>query len=121
MAQYADIIKIEAPSSALTGEQIIIDVSVKNISSSDRYLAITGVFDSTSIPFQFDYLLVAPGQTVIFRGWFAMPSKNVKVTTWSWYWDGSQWIQDDEITRDITVVILTPQVSEFKIADFYKV
>ena len=121
MAQYADITKIEAPSSAPAGEQVIADVSVKNISSSDQYLAVTAVFDSTSIPFQFDYLLVSPGQTVIFRGWFTMPSKNVRVTAWSWYWDGSDWVQGDQMTKDIKVAVLTPQVSEFKIADFYKV
>ena len=118
---YADIIKIDAPSSASAGEQVIVDVSVKNISGSDQYLAVTGVYDSTSIAFQFDYLLVSPQQTVVFGGWFTMPSKNVKVTVWSWYWDGSKWVQDDEMTKDIALVTLTPQVSEFIIADFYKV
>jgi hypothetical protein len=118
---YADIIKIDAPPGASTGEQVIVDVSVKNISASDQYLAVTGAYDSTSIPFQFDYLLVSPQQTVIFRGWFTMPSKSVRVTVWSWHWDGSNWVQDDEMTKDIALVTLTPQVSEFIIADFYKV
>jgi len=118
---YADIVKIDAPSSASEGEQVIVDVSVKNISGSDQYLAITGVFDSTSFPFQFDYLLVSPQQTVIFRGWFAMPSRSVRVTVWSWYWDGSKWVQEDQVTKDIALATLTPQVSEFQIADFYRV
>jgi len=118
---YADITKIDAPSSASEGEQVIVDVSVKNISGSDQYLAVTAVFDSTSIPFQFEYLLVSPQQTVIFRGWFAMPSKSVRVTAWSWYWDGSKWAQEDQVTKDIALAVLTPQVSEFIIADFYKV
>ncbi len=118
---YADIITIDAPSSAPAGEQVIVDVSVKNISGSDQYLAVTAVYDSTSFPFQFDYLLVSPGQTVIFRGWFTMPSKNVKVTAWSWYWDGSKWVQDDQMTKDIALAVLTPQVSEFQILDFSKV
>ena len=118
---YADITKIDAPSSASEGEQVIVDVSVKNISGSDQYLAVTAVFDSTSIPFQFEYLLVSPQQTVIFRGWFAMPSKSVRVTAWSWYWDGSKWVQEDQMTKDIALAALTPQVSEFQIADFYKV
>jgi hypothetical protein len=117
----ADIITIDAPSSAPAGEQVIVDVSVKNISGYDQYLAVTAVYDSTSFPFQFDYLLVSPGQTVIFRGWFTMPSKNVRVTAWSWSWDGSQWVQDDQMTKDIAVAVLTSQVSEFRIADFYKV
>jgi hypothetical protein len=118
---YADITKIDAPSSVQAGEQVIVDVSLKNTGDSDRYLSVTAVFDSTSIPFQFDYLLVAPSQTVVFRGWFVMPSKSVKVTAYSRYWDGSSWIQDDRTTKDIDVVVLTPQISDFKIADFNKV
>ena len=117
----ADITAISTPASAAAGDTVIVDVSVKNISSNDQYIAVTAGYESTSIPFQFDYLLVSPGQTVIFRGWFTMPSKNVKVTAWSWYWDGSQWVQDDLMTKDIAITVLTPQVSEFKIADFYKV
>jgi len=34
-----------------------------------------------------------------------MPSKNVKVTAWSWHWDGSQWVQDDLMTKDIAVAV----------------
>jgi hypothetical protein len=117
----ADIIKIDAPSSVAAGEQVIVDVSVKNISSSDQYVAVTAVYNSTSFPFQFDYLLVSPGQTVVFRGVFTMPSENVRVTAWSWSWDGSQWVQDDQMTKDIAVAVSTPQVSEFQILDFSKV
>ena len=113
--------RLTAPSSAPAGEQVIVDVSVKNISGSDQYIAVTAVYDSTSFPFQFDYLLVSPGQTVIFRGVFTMPSKNVRVTAWSWYWDGSQWVQDDQMTKDIALAVSTPQVSEFQIVDFSKV
>jgi len=118
---YADIIQIDAPASAAAGDTVIIDVSVKNISNNDWNIAVTAGYESTSVPFQFDYLLVSPGQTVVFRGWFTMPSKNVKVTAQSWYWDGNNWIQDDQMTKDISVAILTPQVSDFRIADFYKV
>ena len=121
MVKYADIIKIEAPSSAIEGATVIVDVSVKNSGTSDQHLAVTAVFDSTIFPFQFDYLLVSPGQTVIFRGWFTMPSKSVKITAWSWYWDGSDWVQDDLMTKDIDLATVTPQVSEFRILDFNKV
>jgi len=117
----ADIIKIDAPSSVAAGEQVIVDVSVKNISSSDQYVAVTAVYNSTSFPFQFDYLLVSPGQTVVFRGVFTMPSENVRVTAWSWSWDGSNWVQDDQMTKDIALAVSTPQVSEFQILDFSKV
>ena len=118
---YADIIQIDAPASAAVGDTVIIDVSVKNISNNDWNIAVTAGYESTGIPFQFDYLLVSPGQTVIFRGWFTMPSKNVKVTACGWYWDSNNWVQDDQMTKDISVAVLTPQVSDFRIADFYKV
>jgi len=117
----ADITSIAAPSSSPAGEQVVVDVSVKNISASDQYIAVTAVYDSTSFPFQFDYLLVSPGQTVVFRGGFTMPSNSVRVTAWSWYWDGSKWVQDDQMTKDITLAVSTPQVSEFQILDFSKV
>ncbi|MEK7777828.1 MAG: hypothetical protein AAB303_04310 [Chloroflexota bacterium] len=117
----ADIIKIDAPSSIAAGEQVIVDVSVKNTSGTDQYIAVTAVYDSTSFPFQFDYLLVSPGQTVTFRGVFTMPSINIRVTAWSWYWDGSQWVQDDLMTKDIALAVSSPQVSEFQILDFSKI
>ncbi|MDZ4230397.1 MAG: hypothetical protein U1B77_01100 [Dehalococcoidales bacterium] len=117
----ADIIAIAAPSSVPAGEQVAVDVSVKNISSSDQYIAVTAVYNSASFPFQFDYLMVSSGQTVIFRGVFTMPSENVKVTAWSWSWDGGQWVQDDQMTKDIALAVLTPQVNEFQILDFSKV
>ena len=118
---YADIIKIDAPASAAVGDTVIIDVSVKNISNNDWNIAVTAGYESTSVPFQFDYLLVSPGQTVIFRGWFTMPSQNVRVEARSWYWDNNNWVQDDQMTKDISVAMLTPQVSQFQIADFSKV
>jgi len=118
MAKYADITKIEAPSSASDGVTVIVDVSVKNIGTSDQHLAVTAVFDSTSFPFQFDYLLVSPGQTVIFRGWFTMPSKNVRVTAWSWHWDGSDWVQDDQATKDITVAATVAEFANAAITKY---
>jgi plastocyanin len=117
----ADIIAIAAPSSVSAGEQVVVDVSVMNSSGSDQYIAVTALYNSTSFPFQPDYLLVSPGQTVIFRGSFAMPSEAVRVTAWSWHWDGSQWVNDDQITIDIALAALTPQISEFQILDFSKV
>ncbi len=121
MPAVADIVKIDAPASAPAGETVIVDVSVKNISGSDKYLAVTAVYDSTDIPFQFDYLLVSPGQTVIFRGWFTMPSKKVRVTAWSWYWDGSKWVYDDAIYIDIDLYVLKSEFQGFGIREYNRV
>jgi hypothetical protein len=118
---YGDIVEIVAPSQAASGDTVIVDVRVQNVSGTDQYLAVTAVYDSTSIPFQVDYLLVSPGQTVVFRGWLTMPSKNVRVTAWGWSWDGSEWVLEDQMAKDIALAVLTPQLSEFRIADFYKV
>ncbi|MFC1940015.1 hypothetical protein ACFLXO_04960 [Chloroflexota bacterium] len=118
MAKYADIVKVEAPSSAIEGATVIVDVSVKNIGTSDQHIAVTAVFDSTSFPFQFDYLLVSPGQTVIFRGWFTMPSKNVMITTWSWYWDGSEWVQDDRYEKQISLGQSTSEFGSIEITKY---
>jgi len=123
MPAAADIVKISAPSSAPAGETVIVDASVKNISSSDKYLAVTGVYDSTLLTWQFDYLLVSPGQTVVMRGWFTMPSKKVRVTVSSWYWDGSKWVLDDTVYVDIalTVVPTKPEFAGFGISEYNRV
>ena len=103
MPAVADIVKIDAPLSAPAGEYAIVDVSLKNISGSVQYLSVTATFDSTSLEFQFDYLLMFPGETFIFRGWFTMPNKNVRVTARGLYRDGSKWVHDDTAYIDISL------------------
>jgi hypothetical protein len=120
----ADIVRVEAPSSANIGDTVIVDVSVKNLGLAPggyNYAAVTGVFDSSSLSWQFDYLYVAPQETVVFRGWFTMPSKTVTVTVSSWYWDGSQWVKDEEQSVSIALTELVSQVSELAVASFSKV
>ena len=114
----ADITKIVAPLQASEGEQVIIDVSIKNISDVDKNLAVTGRADSTDITFQFTYLLVSPGQTLPMRGWFTMPAKNVKITAWGFYWSGTEWIHDDTATKDISLVVLKPEFADFGILQY---
>ena len=121
MPAIADITKIEAPSQAAAGEQVIVDVSIKNLTKIDQYLAVTAVFDSTNITFQFDYLLVSPGQTVVMRGNFIMPAKNVKITAWGFYWDFTKWVLDDTVTKNISLYVLTPEFASFGITEYSRV
>lgn len=114
MPAVADITKVEAPVDAVSGETVIVDVHTKNIATTDRYIAVTGVYDSTALFWQFDYLLLIPGQTVVMRGSFIMPSKSVEVKVWAFYWDGSQWIFDDEAVVDIG---LRTMVVEFRLLE----
>ena len=112
MPVAADITKVVAPPSAPAGETVIVDVSVKNISSTDKYISVTGVFDSTKLSWQFGYLLVSPGRTVVMRGNFTMPAKSVRVTAWGHYWNGSIWVLDDTVYVDIALV--TVGATEFR-------
>jgi len=54
-----------------------------------------------------------------------MPSRNVRVTLWSWYWDGSTWQikdkGDDTAFVDIALAELVAAFSDFKITNYIKV
>ena len=128
MALVADIVKVEAPSEAAAGDTVIVDVHVKNLGLAPggyNYIAVTGVVDSVNLSWQFDYLYLAPQETVVFRGWFTMPAKDVTVTVWSWYWDGNKWqvegTGDDSAVVNIGLTELVAAFSEFEITDYRKV
>ena len=124
MPIVADIVRVDVPSQAAAGDTVIVDVSVRNIGGSDQYVATTGAFDSEPLSWQFDYLLVSPGQTVIMRGWFTMPSKKARVQVWSWYWDGSVWQVEDEGDdyqyRDVGLSELVPEFANVAITRYEK-
>ncbi len=118
----AQIVNINAPASATPGDTVTVDVSVMNNSTQDMYLSITGIFDSTNLNWQFGYLLVSAGQTVIFRGTFTMPNSSVRLTIWGWYWDATLgWVLDMTDYVDINLTALVPTISEFQILDYLKV
>lgn len=117
MATIADITNLSLPSSQYPGEYVIVDVSVKNIGTGYRDIAVTG---NMNLTWQFDYLNIGPGETVVFRGWFTMPAIKADLTVWSWYWDGSQWQLGDTATGSILPASSDPTVSEFKISDYVK-
>ena len=124
MAVVAQIVNVTAPASAPAGSTVIVDVHVKNLGYAPggyNYIAVTGAFDSSSPAWQFDYLQLAPQETAVFRGWFTMPSQNVKLTVWSFYWDGTQWVHDDTASVDIALTGLAPAFSDFLITDYMAV
>jgi len=121
MALVADIVKVEAPSSAAAGGTVIVDVHTKNLAGDYKYIGVTGVYDSNPLSWQFDYLNVAPGETVVMRGNFTMPSQKVTVWVYTWYWDGSQWVQDATASIDISLAEIVSQVSELAVAGSSKV
>ena len=127
MAQYADIIEIVAPSQAAAGDLVDITVKVKNLYSAPIGIMVGGALEYGVLPwpditFPDYYANVDSGVTYSFNGYFYMLDKAVTIHAYSyWYGADGSWHFDDEMTKAVNLAALTPQVSEFRIADFYKV
>lgn len=127
MALYADVIEIVAPSQAAPGDLVNITVRIKNLYSAPIGIMVGGALEYgvspwPGITFPTSSANVDAGATYSFSGYFYMPDKGVTVHGYSyWYGADNTWHFDDEMTRAVNLAALTPQVSEFKIADFYRV
>ena len=127
MALYAQITSISAPSEALPGDLVDITVTIKNLYSSAIGIMVGGALEYgvspwPGIDFPDNWDNVDAGASRSFGGSFTMPDKKVTIHAYSYYYasDG-YWYFDDEKTKNVSLATLTPQVSEFRIADFYKV
>jgi len=127
MALYADILEIIAPSQTLPGDRVDITVRIKNTYSGAIGIMVGGaqeygVSPWPGIDFPESSANVDGGVTYSFSGSFIMPDRRVTIHAYSyWYGADGYWHLDDEMTKVVNVAALTPQVSEFRIADFYKV
>ena len=127
MAQYADIVEIVAPSQAAPGDLVNITVRVKNLYAAPIGIMVGGALEYgvspwPGIEFPSNSANVDAGAIWEFSGYFYMPDKKVTIHAYSyWYGADGYWYFDDEMTKAVNLAVLTPQVSEFKIADFYKV
>lgn len=101
----AKIVELIAPRVANGGDTVIVDVHIKNTAAVTQFITATGVYDSLSLAWQFDYLSVLSAETVVFRGNFIMPMAAVVVIVYSWHWDGSQWVHDETRQASINVGI----------------
>ncbi len=127
MAQYAQIVEIVAPSQAVSGERVDITVRIKNTYSAAIGIMVGGALEYgvspwPGITFPSNSTNVNAGATYSFSGYFTMPNKAVTIHAYSyWYGADGAWHFDDEKTKSVNLATLTPQVSEFKIADFTRV
>jgi hypothetical protein len=127
MAQYAQIVEIVAPSQAMAGERVDITVRIKNTYSAAIGIMVAGALEYGASPwpginFSENSANVNGGATYSFSGYFSMPDKAVTIHAYSyWYGADSVWHFDDEKTKYVSLATLTPQISEFKIADFTRV
>ena len=125
MAQYADIVKIEAPSEAVAGSRVDIKVHIKNLYSATIGIMVGGALEYGETPwptieFPNDHADFPPGETYYFEGYFTMPDSDVTIHAYS-YWYGSDglWHFDDEMTEDVSLAELVPEFSQFEITDYY--
>jgi hypothetical protein len=127
VAQYAQIVEIVAPSQAMVGERVDITVRVKNTYSAAIGIMVAGALEYGVTPwpgisFPENSANVNGGATHSFSGYFTMPNKAVIIHAYSyWYGADSAWHFDDEKTKSVSLATLSPQISEFKIADFTRV
>ena len=127
MAQYAQIVEIVAPSQAVSGEKVDITVRIKNTYSAPIGIMVAGALEYGVTPwpgitFPENSANVNAGSIHSFSGYLTMPDKAVTIHAYSyWYGADSSWHFDDEKTKYVALATLTPQVSEFKIADFTRV
>lgn len=131
MAQYADIVEIIAPSQAQAGSRVDITVKIKNTYPSAIGIMAVGVPEYSGVPGG-EYINglypqqatanVDAGVTYSFSGFFIMPDKKVTIHAYSyWYGADGSWYFDDEMTRSVDIISLSPSISEFKISDFARV
>jgi len=119
---WTSIVSISAPAQAAAGQVVDIEVRVQNIGDFGFYIAVTAQQDGVDIPMSPDYAGVDPGATQSFSGSFTMPNHGVTLSAWSFFWDGTAWIQDDYATRDIALIeVGPPQFQGFAINEYNRV
>jgi len=119
---YTHIVEIVAPSEAVAGETVSVEVKVKNLHTASIYITVTGSVDGTSLYFGGVYHAVPAGGIQSFYDSFVMPGSSVTLWAWSWYWGIDEaWHQDDEASKKISLAELKPTFSNFSVKDYIKV
>lgn len=98
---YTQIVEVVAPSEAVAGDTVNIEVKVKNLYSSSVHITVTGRVGDAELHFGNIYHTVAAGSIQSFYDSFIMPGSAVTLQVWSFYWTGTEWYQDDEASKSI--------------------
>lgn len=131
MAQYADIVGIDAPGSAPVGSQVDIAIKVKNTYSAPIGIKVSAQLEYADMGppptwhvvfFEEDVANVDAGVTHSFRGYFVMPSSQTTIHAYSyWYGADGQWHYDDYMTRTVNIGEVEEMFSDFAIIGLNKV
>ena len=106
---------------ASPGEAVVVSVRLKNLGDQGLYIKTTGVWDSSQLTFSPESSWSEYLQTIYFLSGFTMPSRNVKITAYGWWWDGYQWINDSWKEKDLLLAAAVPEFTDFRIAQYQKV
>jgi len=98
---YTDIVAIDAPAEAEAGQTVNIQVAVKNLHTTGIYIACMGRYNGNDFAFSPEYATVYWGQTQTFTYSFPMPSHDITLDVWSFYWADPNWYEDDHEYVDI--------------------
>jgi len=113
MGQYSDIVSIVAPSSAVAGSTVNVEVSIKNLCSYAVSLTATkGRVGDTILRFGTVQRVVNAGQTATWYDSFIMPGSNVTVSVESWY-KGSDGIWHSDDYAETKINLYSTPASEF--------
>jgi hypothetical protein len=106
-----EIIDIIAPSSANAGDLIGVTVAVKNLSDDSLPISCaTALYDETPLDFIPEYLWVEAEEVVSFSASFTMPNKSIRLHVGSFYYTGTEWVQDDYSYIDISLEGAPPEI-----------
>jgi len=110
---YTDIVSIDAPSSAASGETVQVTVKIKNTYSAAIGVACVGVRDTTDRFIDWLSYNIPAGSTHSFTGSFIMPSKSCTIHVYSyWYGADSVWHSDDEDSKNVSLAAVWVKVAE---------
>ena len=114
MAQYAEIVAVDAPEAAAQGETVDIAIRVKNTYSATISIRVAAglvceVEPAPEISFDEYGANIEAGAVYAFNGHFVMPGCDVDIYSWSfWYGADGHWHTDDFVIK--TVSNATPSV-----------
>jgi hypothetical protein len=126
MAQYAEITEIEAPAQAVAGSQVNITARIRNLYPAEISIMVGGALEYgvspwPGITYPANWVNTPTGWVAQFSGYFIMPSANVKIHAYSyWYGADGYWYFDDEKTRIVNLAVLSPVFSDFLITNYWK-
>jgi len=106
---------------ASPGESVVVSVRLKNLGGQGLYLSVSGVWDSSQLVFSPSSAWAEYLQTAYFLSGFTMPNKDVKVTAYGWWLNGSQWVNDTWLDKDLLLQASAPEFSNFLVTQYQKV